>query len=115
MQGDFLYHLIESNVNNTFIMPVTKQSFRRMSILYRRLEYYFDRGLFVPTRQLVEEVNERTDNPVCKSSIEKDLFALKIDFDIELETGCNNGQRGIKLATKIDFKKAVLEYLGVND
>lgn len=61
----------------------------------------------ITTDKIVEMVNKSIDMPVCKSSIEKDLFNLKMDFDVEIE----GSPLGLRLVEKIDIKQKLWEYL----
>jgi hypothetical protein len=78
---------------------------KRMVKVYQVLE----QNEIITIDQIVSKVNHSIDYPVCKSSIEKDIFNLKMDFDIEIESS----RLGLMLVEKIDIKEKVLQYLGL--
>jgi hypothetical protein len=82
-----------------------KNSIKRMVKIYQVLE----QNECITIDEIVSKVNQLIDFPVCKSSIEKDIFNLKMDFDIEIKGNMN----GVMLVEKIDIEKKVLQYLGL--
>jgi len=91
-------------------MPSCRNKFLRLSKIYTLLEIWHDKDLFISGQKLCDEVNDRIDFTVCKSSIEKDIFTLKEDFDLEIKSS----PKGIILVKKIDFRQAMLQYLGLD-
>jgi hypothetical protein len=87
-------------------MPALREQMRRMSIIYREIR---DHGP-INCKQLLSKVNRSIDRPVCKSSIEKDLFKLQMDFDVEL----NSSKFGYTLSEEIDFKESVIQYFNID-
>jgi hypothetical protein len=49
------------------------------------------------------------DENFSKSTVEKDLFYLKMNFDLEYMSGKN----GIQLIEKVDFIQRLKEYLNI--
>jgi hypothetical protein len=86
-------------------MPILREQMQRMSIIYREIK---NRGP-VTCKHLHSKVNSIVDRPVCKSTIEKDLFKLKMDFDVEFISS----RRGYVLADEVDFVDKVVEYFNI--
>lgn len=61
-------------------------------------------GMPIPTKKILTIVNRRTEENWCKSQIEKDLFRLKMDFDMEYSV---KPAHGIFLEEKFDFISAL--------
>jgi hypothetical protein len=80
---------------------------RRISILYREIK---NNGPLT-CKELLERVNDKVDPglQVCKSTIEKDLFKMQMDFDVELISS----RRGYKLDGEIDFIDKVVQYFDI--
>lgn len=60
--------------------------------------------------QIQEKVNDIMDENFSRSTIEKDLFNLKMNYDLEYETFMN---RGIKLDSKVDFLGILKNHLNL--
>ena len=80
---------------------------KRIAILYREIR---DNGPLT-CKELVEKVNRSVDLDlqICKSTIEKDLFKMRMDFDIEL----NSSSKGYTLAEEVDFVDRVVQYFNI--
>ena len=89
-------------------MPALRNQMRRISILYREIRDHSP----ITQKELLDRVNQivEPDMRVCKSTIEKDLFKMKMDFDVEIISS----RRGYKLAEEIDFKEKVIEYFNIH-
>jgi hypothetical protein len=90
-------------------MPVNKNAFRRMSALVQILN---DRvgGEFMSVQKLHFILNFNYEIECSKSTVEKDLFALKMDFDLPLQTA---GRKGYYLEAPFDFLQALKQYLNI--
>lgn len=86
-------------------MAAMREQMRRMSIIYREIR---DNGP-ISCSQLLSKVNCSIDQPVCKSSIEKDIFKLKMDLDVDLDSS----RQGYTLAEEVDFKEHVMQYFNI--
>lgn len=60
--------------------------------------------------QIQEKVNDIMDENFSRSTIEKDLFNLKMNYDLEYETFMN---RGIKIDSKVDFLGILKNHLNL--
>lgn len=87
-------------------MPKNKNCIRRLYIIANRLAYK-------PTskKELIEIIKEKTDDEICNSSIEKDMFLLKMDFDAPLKY--NKRLEAYYLTENYDFKSALFNWLNV--
>lgn len=86
-------------------MPIQREQMRRMSIIYREIR---DNGPINCTR-LLSKVNNNIDTPVCRSSIEKDIYRLKMELDVELDSS----RKGYTLVEEVDFKEQVIQYFNI--
>lgn len=88
-------------------MPAKRNQMRRISILYREIK---NNGPLT-CKELLKRVNDKVDPDlqICKSTIEKDLFKMQIDFDVKLIAS----KRGYKLDGEIDFLDKVKQYFDI--
>ena len=59
----------------------------------------------------IKELHKKLDSveyPCCKSSVEKDLFFMKMELDIEYETLHN---RGIRFNEKVDLIERIKDWI----
>lgn len=82
-----------------------KNQLRRLSAVV----YHLNSMHPVTQIELTKKVNRSMDENFSKSTIEKDLFYLKMNFDIEYLSGKN----GIQLIEKIDFIERLKNYLNL--
>lgn len=85
-------------------MPRIKNSLRRMSLIYNLIK---NNGP-ISKKDLTRKINLALDEPVCNSTIEKDLFNLKMDFDIEYK---HINRKGYVLEKEVNFDERVLNYV----
>lgn len=64
----------------------------------------------ISKKELIKGVNMFLDQTVCNSTIEKDLFCLRMDFDIQYK---HIRKKGYVLENKIDFETQLLNYIKV--
>jgi len=82
-----------------------KNQLRRLSVIV----YHLNTLLPVTQIELTKKVNRTMDENFSKSTVEKDLFYLKMNFDLEYMSGKN----GIQLIEKVDFIQRLKEYLNI--
>jgi hypothetical protein len=62
-------------------MPATKDSTRRLCILYATIR----KTPFINKLDIQRTLLDKTGIDICVSSIEKDMFSLREDFDVKLK------------------------------
>jgi hypothetical protein len=92
-------------------MPVNKNVFRRLSAIAQILN---DRVGVGPLNvsKIHFALNWRYEIECCKSTVEKDLFTLRMDFDMPMHTV---GKKGYYLKERFDFLQALKSYLNLID
>lgn len=80
-------------------MPTNKVQLRRLSAIVKVL----NRHDFINGKDLTMIVSGMIDLDVCKSTIEKDLFYLKEEFDAPIIAKRGSPGAGYRLEYRIDF------------
>jgi len=75
---------------------MNKTQLRRISAIVKVL----NTGVTIKQEQLRTDVVELIDRDFCKSTLEKDMQYLKMEFDLEL---IHCGIYGVRLKEKVDF------------
>jgi len=75
---------------------MNKTQLRRISAIVKIL----NTGVTIKQEQLRTDVVELIDRDFCKSTLEKDMQYLKMEFDLEL---IHCGIYGVRLKEKVDF------------
>jgi hypothetical protein len=90
-------------------MPINKTQLRRLSAIVHVLNHST-----CNTEQLRCKVSELIDVEVCKSTIEKDLYHLRMEYDLDDYIVKNNGGRGgYHIPDKIDFITLLKNHLNL--
>ena len=87
-------------------MPINKTQLRRLSAIVHVLNHST-----CNTKQLRCKVSELIDLEVCKSTIEKDLYHLRIEYDLDEYIERRPG--GYHIADKIDFITLLKNHLNL--
>lgn len=91
-------------------MPRIKQQLRRQSAIVQVLNNNI--GRWTPTTEIMEKVIVLCGEQFCKSTIEKDLFYLKEEFDLEYESTSGLGG-GILINERVDFVEMLKAHLNI--
>jgi hypothetical protein len=87
-------------------MPKIKNGIRRLAIIANSLTYKP-----MSKEELKNQIAEKLHEHVCNSSIEKDLFCLKMDFDAPIEYKKSNNTYII--AEPYNFNQHLINWLSV--
>lgn len=82
-------------IQHRFNMPKIKNKLRRLSIIVDELNSL----QVMKIEGLHDRIVSRLGEYVCKSTIDKDIFDLKMDFDIDII----GSRRGVCIHEKVDF------------
>jgi hypothetical protein len=89
-------------------MPNKKQ-IRRLSAIVQVLNDEKARERWIFQEDLRKKVIEKIDMKVCKSTIDKDLFYLREEYDFPLE----GSRYGLKLKKQVNFLHLLKEHLNL--
>lgn len=87
-------------------IDINKTQLRRISAIVKVL----NTGVTIKQEQLRTDVVELIDREFCKSTLEKDMQYLKMEFDLEL---IHCGIYGVKLKEPIDFLERLRLHLNL--
>jgi hypothetical protein len=87
-------------------MPKIKKGLRRLAIIANSLAYKP-----MSKEELKNQIAEKLNECVCNSSIEKDLFCLKIDFDAPIQYKKSNNTYII--TESYNFNQHLINWLSV--
>jgi hypothetical protein len=87
-------------------MPINKTQLRRLSAIVHVLK-----ESHLNTKQLRCKVSELIDMEVCKSTIEKDLYHLRMEYD--LDDYIEKGPGGYHIPSDIDFLTLLKNHLNL--
>lgn len=93
-------------IQHRFNMPKTKNKLRRLSIIVDELNSL----QVMKIEDLHDRIVSRLGEYVCKSTIDKDIFDLKMDFDIDII----GSRRGVCIHEKVDFIDRLKSLLNIN-
>jgi hypothetical protein len=88
------------------VMPINKTQLRRLSAIVHVLNHST-----CNTQQLRCKVSELIDVEVCKSTIEKDLYHLRMEYDLDEYIERRSG--GYHIPDKIDFITLLKNHLNL--
>jgi len=87
-------------------MPINKTQLRRLSAIVHVLN-----NSTCNTQQLKNKVSELIDVEVCKSTIEKDLYHLRMEYDLDEYIERSSG--GYHIPENIDFIALLKNHLNL--
>jgi hypothetical protein len=88
------------------VMPINKTQLRRLSAIVHVLNHST-----CNTKQLRNKVSELIDVEVCKSTIEKDLYHLRMEYDLDEYIERRSG--GYHIPENIDFIALLKNHLNL--
>ena len=92
-------------------MPVAKNAIRRLCATYSIIRH----SHYISKENLIERLSEKMDETFSKSSMEKTMFTLRMDFDINLKYSRRNKGYFIENADDDRFIVNMFHYLKLTD
>lgn len=65
-------------------------------------------GQVVTTEEIRKRVSEALDKEYCKSTIEKDVFLLRMEFDLDIQARV---PKGLQMKEPVDFVEHLKKFL----